>query len=102
MDNSYQEKLDVLLDTIKNDSRILELKKIKKQLLSNSDLINKIKEINNSKNMYDSNTLKLKQELYQDKLYTRYQHLENEIYFLTLEMNKIINRLTDKKGCNLS
>lgn len=101
MDNLYQEKIDSLLAAIRSDSRILELNEIKKQLLNDTDLLNKIESINNNENSYSTDNLKLKQQLYQNPLYTRYQHLENEVYFLTLEMNKIINRLTDKKGCNL-
>ena len=50
------------------------------------------------KNPYNKD---LKQQLYQNEFYKRYQHLENEIYFLTLDMNRILNRLTDSKGCQL-
>lgn len=96
MDEVLQSYIDELLNLISNDERIGKLKKLKKNLLNDKELLKKIVIIQNS----SSTTNIQKVELYQNDKYRQYQHLENEIYFLTLEMNKIINRLVDRKMCH--
>jgi len=100
MNNQYQEELNILINLIKNDSRIKELKKLRMELVNDSTLISKINQIQTTDNLYDSSIIKLKKELFDNELYSRYVSLENEIYFLTLEINQILNRLTDRKGCS--
>lgn len=96
MDEVLQNKIDKLLYTLSKDTRIMEIKTLKDKLLEDKTLLACIEEY--KKNPYNKD---LKQQLYQNESYKRYQHLENEIYFLTLEMNRILNRLTDNKGCHL-
>ena len=100
MINQYQKQLDNLINLIKNDSRIIELKKLRVELFNDKTLLDKINKIQNTDNIYDSEIIKLKKELFDNKLYSRYVSLENELYFLTLEINQILNRLTDRKGCS--
>ena len=100
MNNQYQEELNILINLIKNDSRIKELKKLRMELVNDNTLISKINQIQTTDNLYDFSIIKLKKELFDNELYSRYVSLENEIYFLTLEINQILNRLTDRKGCS--
>lgn len=96
MDEVLQSYMDQLLNIISDDERISELKKLKKNLLNDDELLRKINIVQNSSSI----TKFQKEELYKNDNYRQYQHLENEIYFLTLEMNKILNRLVDKKVCH--
>lgn len=96
MDGVLQNKIDELLDILSKDSRMMELKILKNKLLEDKKLLADIEKW--KENPYNKD---LKQQLYQNESYKQYQHLENEIYFLTLEMNRILNRLTDSKGCHL-
>lgn len=96
MDSVLQTKMNELLDLLSKDSRMIELKTLKNKLLEDKKMLADIEEW--KENPYNKD---LKQRLYQNESYKRYQHLENEIYFLTLEMNRILNRLTDSKGCHL-
>lgn len=96
MDEVLQNKIDELLYILSKDTRIMEIKTLKDRLLEDKILLSNIEEY--KKNPYNKD---LKQQLYQNEFYKRYQHLENEIYFLTLDMNRILNRLTDSKGCQL-
>lgn len=100
MANQYQEQLDILLDLIKKDSRSIELQKLRKELLKDESLLNDINKVQSADYSYDSSVVQLKKELFDNELYSRYIKLENEIHFLTLEMNQILNRLTDRKGCS--
>lgn len=97
MNIEIQEKLDDVIKEINKDSRIIELKKLKKKLLSNDDLMSLIKEIQKNPDLLYIK----KKEIYSNLDYLKYQTLENEIYFLTLEINKRLNKLTDSKGCRL-
>lgn len=95
MDEVLQNKIDELLYILSKDTRIVEIKTLKDKLLEDKTLLANIEEYK-----LNPHNKELKQLLYQNESYKRYQHLENEIYFLTLEMNCILNRLTDSKGCN--
>lgn len=94
MDIILEEKIEDLINTLKKDNRLNEIKKLKEILLSDQELINKIKLYQT--NPYDQS---LKLELFNNQNYKKYKELENNIYFLTLEMNQILNKLVDRKGC---
>lgn len=42
---------------------------------------------------------KIKQEIYQSPKFVNFKHLENELYYFTLEINQRLNRLTEGKRC---
>ena len=95
MELELEDKLNDLLSVLKQDSRLLEIKVLKEKLVSNHKLLDQINEYN----INPYNQL-LKEKLFKNSDFKRYKELENEIYFLTLNINQIINRITDKRMCN--
>lgn len=96
MDFDLSIKLDELIELIEKDERIINLKKIKNELLNDSNFINLLTEIKSKPYI----SIQEKEKLYSNEKYKEYQHLENEIYFLTLDINSRLNKLTDKSRCN--
>ena len=94
MDLVLQEKIDEFINVLATDTRLIEIKRLKEELLNDQKLLNKIEKLHN--NPYDQ---VLKQELFQNDNFKKYKELENEIYFLTLEMNQVLNKLTDGGRC---
>ena len=95
MELELEDKLNDLLSVLKQDSRLLEIKVLKENLVSNHKLLDQINEYN----INPYNQL-LKEKLFKNSDFKRYKELENEIYFLTLNINQIINRITDKRMCH--
>lgn len=95
MCEDIQMMIDDIIKQIDNDPRMIELKRLKSKLLDDNDFMNNIREIQNNRELL---FLK-KKDIFQNKDYQRYQLLENDIYFLTLEINERFNQLTDSKGC---
>lgn len=95
MELELEDKLNDLLSVLKQDSRLLEIKVLKEKLVSNHKLLDQINEYN----INPYNQL-LKEKLFKNSDFKRYKELENEIYFLTLNINQIINRITDKRMCH--
>lgn len=95
MCEDIQIMIDDIIKQIDNDPRMIELKRLKSKLLDDNDFMNNIKEIQNNRELL---FLK-KKDIFKNKDYQRYQLLENDISFLTLEINKRFNQLTDSKGC---
>lgn len=87
------EKLDILKSTIDNSSLMLELEDIKSKIFSDKNLLNKIEEYKVTRNS------KIRDEIYQDENYKKFKSLENEVYFLTLQINQKLNTLTEGKVC---
>lgn len=95
MCEDIQIMIDDIIKQIDNDPRMIELKRLKSKLLDDNDFMNNIREIQNNRELL---FLK-KKDIFKNKDYQRYQLLENDISFLTLEINKRFNQLTDSKGC---
>ena len=94
------EKLDELCSAIDNDEKVNELLELKKQIYEDSELKEKLSKYRNSSNQYDTNFINLKSDIINNHLIKRYRKIENELYFLVLEINRKLNFLIDKKGCS--
>lgn len=95
MCEDIQIMIDDIIKQIDNDPRMIELKRLKSKLLDDNDFMNNIREIQNNRELLFFK----KKDIFKNKDYQRYQLLENDISFLTLEINKRFNQLTDSKGC---
>ena len=94
------EKLDELCSAIDNDEKVNELLELKKQIYGDSELKEKLSKYRNSSNQHDTNFINLKSDIINNHLIERYRKIENELYFLVLEINRKLNFLIDKKGCS--
>lgn len=70
-----------------------ELEKIKIKIFSNQELVEKIKKYHET----ESQSLRL--EIYQYDEMKKYKELENEVNFMILEINQILNTMKDRGGC---
>lgn len=100
MQEELNVKLTELETLIKNSSTYKETKALKEKLLTNTDLLNEINTLKNDKNIYSNSYKNKKVKLYENEDYKHYQQLENELYLLTLEINKKLNTLTKKGSCS--
>lgn len=85
------------LDKLKNDSLIKEYKVQKKKVLENKELLKLIDKIHNL-DIYSQEYKDIKHKLFQNNDYKRYLELENEIFYLILEINQELKTLTRKGG----
>lgn len=95
MDGKLNILLTELLELIENDSRMIYLKELRNDLFNNSEFISLLNKTKS--NLYIS--VDDKEKIFSNPKYKEYQHLENEILFLVLEINKKLNKLADKSRC---
>jgi len=94
-----ENEIDELLKILDQDPRIIKLKKKKEKLLKNEDLLNKIQKLQQL-DIYSNEYKNLKQELFKNKDFVEFKHLENEINLLIMEINQKLKPLTNERGCN--
>lgn len=92
--NEVIDKTYELIDYLDNSSLVKEFVIYKKRLLNNQDILNKIKEYQESNN----NSL-LKKEIFSNEDYANYMKCYNELYYLVMDINKRLKDITGKKGC---
>lgn len=91
-------KVSNFLENLKNDSLIQEYIEQKKIVLENKELLKKVEKIH-SLDIYSEEYKCIKHELFQNDDYKRYLELENKVFYLILEINKVLKTLTGKRGC---
>lgn len=91
-------KVSNFLEHLENNSLIKEYIKQKEKVLANKELIKLIGEFHNL-DIYSTEYKRIKHELFQNGDYKKYLELENEIFYLILEINQEPKRLTGKRGC---
>ena len=100
MDINLIKKLDEVINIFENSYTIKRLEDLKKQIYQEQDIRIKINRFNQIKdNIYSQELVTIRQELLENKLIKEYKQLENELFLLTLNINKKLNSLIDKKGC---
>ena len=93
-----EDKIEELMKLLEKDSRIQNLKTVKKRLLKNTIFLEDMKRLQNL-DIYSGEYKKLKQELFQNKDFVEFKHLENEINILILAMNQKLKKLVSERGC---
>lgn len=88
-------KLDEITHIIKNDSNFVRINELKKILLNDKKLLDKIKRLNNM-SQYDLDYLNLKKEILSNQNFKEYNDLEKEKYLTILLINKELNSLLEK------
>ena len=91
-------KIYNFLEILKNASLIQEYIEQKKKVLENKELLKKVEKIHNL-DVYSEEYKCIKHELFQNDDYKRYLELENELFYLILEINQELKTLTGKRGC---
>lgn len=99
MKEEINQKLNELEELIQKEPIYQEVKRLKTKLLEDTSIMSDIEEIKKEEDIYSTKYLELKKRLYEHEDYQKYQELENSLYYLTLEINQILNQLTGKKAC---
>lgn len=92
MDIEIVNLLDEITESINEDPLIKDYRRLKKEVLGDKDLVNKIEELKKL-DIYSDKYKKLKEEISSDKKFSKYKKLETEVYLLLLNINKELNRL---------
>lgn len=99
MNELLLEKLDELFLELDNSIEIKEMIELKEKIYKDSNLKKLLDEYRTLDN-HDPKIKKIKKEIIEEPHISKYHYLENELYFLVLEINQKFNRLFDKKRCN--
>lgn len=99
MIDGLNQRLDELKELIEKNHIYKEAKLLREKLLKEGAILEQVFELKNTKNIYSSDYQIKKQKLFENKDYQRYQELENQLYFMILEINRVLNELTNRKGC---
>ena len=91
-------KVSNFLEHLENDSLVKEYIKQKEKVLANKELIKLLEKFHNL-DVYSTEYKRIKHELFQNSDYKRYLELENELFYLILEINQELKSLTGKRGC---
>jgi len=101
MDINLINKLDELINIYENNDKLKYLIKLKKEILDDIEIKNKLDRFNIIKdNIYLKEVTEIRKELLENKKIKRYKELENNLLLLTFSINQRLNSLISKKGCN--
>ena len=99
MNEEIIKKLDEITDIIENDNNIKEYKMLKKDILNDSKLLNKISKLKQI-DSYNKEYLDLKNSILSNEKYKKYIYLEKEMFYIIKDINIKLNSLTEKRNCN--
>ncbi len=102
MTEKLEEKVEEIVHLLEQDPRMIELKGLKEKLIANQEFTDLLKKYQMAEYKNSSEAIALKEKIFENKDYLRYQQLENELYFLTLEINQRFQQLKDKKDCGVN
>lgn len=102
MTEKLEEKVEEIVHLLEQDPRMIELKGLKEKLIANQEFTDLLKKYQMAEYKNSSEAIALKEKIFENKDYLRYQQLENELYFLTLEINQRFQQLKDKKVCGVN
>ncbi len=102
MDLQIWNMLDELINIFENSEEIQTMTKLKDDILKDELLkekLDKLKMMNSHNDIYNAEYVSLKKEILNFDKVKRYKELENDLYFLVLEINKKLKELVNEKGC---
>lgn len=102
MEEKIQKKTEEIIALLEKDPRMIELKALKEKLLADDSFKELLKNYQLAEYKNSKEVQELKKKIFENKDYVRYQQLENELYFLTLEINRHFKELTDRKDCDVA
>ena len=102
-----QDKVYKIIDDIEKIDIVKRLKEVKKEILSNKEVLDLIKRFETAKELYEKYNdkkgfINSKKELMNNKLIKEYLSLQNDINMLILHINNRINEITSIGGKNES
>ena len=100
MYNDVKLKVDEIIDLFDSSSSIKKMLALKKELLSDKTITNKLSEYEKLLiNPYDKRCVEIKKELLNDKRFKDYKEYEDKLFILTLNINSILKSVLKEKSC---
>ncbi len=94
------EKLDEVVDTIRNNEKVKRMQELKKEMYSDRELSRNLEDFRKIQlNSYSYEYVEKKKKILENEYVKEYKVLENELYFTVLEINKRLNTLLDREKC---
>ena len=87
------EKVEKLKQVLDEAECIQSFKCAKKDVVKDKDLLQKIK------NYQETHHMDIKQEIFQNPLFLNYKQRENDCCFLIMEINQRLKKIVGKKHC---
>lgn len=91
-------KLDEIINLIKDNDDYKRMKSLEEKLNNDKDLLSKIDKIKTIDN-YSDEYITLKKEVLSNDDYKEYLELQKKYQFLIKDINLILNSLKEKSGC---
>ena len=92
MDNILLDKLDTVINDFNNSEEVKEFTILKDKVLNNDrvkELLDRLNNLDNNSKEYKD----IKKELFEIDDYKNYKHLENELYYFSLEASEKLSSL---------
>lgn len=94
-------KVYEIIDLLKESKEIEEFLKLKESIKADVEIKALLKDIKENENIYTKEYTELKRKLLTNEKVKKYKKIENDFYFLSLDMNKVLNKINEKKSCGL-
>ena len=100
MQEEVYQKLDELIDCLEESSIIKDVKRLKKIALEDEQLVNLLDEYHKKIDLYrDYELIDLKRKIIDNSNFSNYKAKEQELYYLVLEINNRLTKITKEKSC---
>ena len=94
-------KVYEIIDLLKESKEIEEFLKLKETIKQDTVILPLLKYIKENENIYTNEYIELKRQLLTNEKVKKYKKIENDLYFLSLDMNRRLNKINSKKSCGL-
>ena len=98
--NKIIEALNSLMDELDNSETVKNLEFYKKKMKEDKKLESQIIDFNKKKENKNEEFQNIKISLYNNEIVKNYLKYEQEMNYIIMDLNKKLNSLIDKKGCN--
>ena len=95
------DKVYEILNIIDSSDLVLRYKKLKEDITNDISIKNDLDDLKKLSNEYSQEYIEIKKKLITNPKIKEYKQLENKLYFLTLDINKKLKIINDKKSCSL-
>ena len=100
MFNDIYVNLDNFINILNKNKKIIRMIELKEEIKKDENIKNKLEMFRKESNEYSDKYILLKKEILDNTLIKEYKMLENELFHIILSMNKSLNSIIGKKGCN--
>lgn len=94
-------KVYEIIDLFNESKEVNEFLNLKEEIKKEPEIKTLLKQIKENDNIYTKEYIELKRRLLTNEKVKQYKKIENDLYFLSLDMNKKLKKINEKKSCGL-